>query len=114
MIFAKDFYKFKKNVAKDMLPRKQPQDNGTSNMEGKNHQIECDCGIWTDIWVPTRIPRNFRDKKFLCGFCAQEKIEKVEEKNRKVRRKAQSTHPQSRTYKNCTSQLRKHCSEGYG
>ena len=76
-----------------MPKRKQPQDNGTSNMEGKNHQIECDCGIWTDIWVPTRIPRNFRDKKFLCGFCAQEKIEKVEEKIEKLEEKLnQPTH----------------------
>ena len=44
--------------------------------EGSNPLIECTgpgvdgngCVIWTNVWVPTQIPKNFFAMPFLCGF----------------------------------------------
>ena len=53
--------------------------------EGSNHLIECTgpgvdgngCVIWTNVWVPTQIPKNFFARPFLCGFCAFEELNKA-------------------------------------
>ena len=49
--------------------------------DGFNHQVQCTtdgCEIWTDIWIPKKLPRNFLSKPFLCGFCAAEKLGNLE------------------------------------
>ena len=59
--------------------------NPTKKEEGSNHLVECTgpgvdrsgCVIWTNIWVPTLIPKNF-SRSFLCGFCAVEELKKIQ------------------------------------
>ena len=36
------------------------------------------CVIWTNIWVPTLIPKKFFSRPFLCGFCAVEELKKIQ------------------------------------
>ena len=51
--------------------------------EGSNNLVECTgpgvdgtgCVIWTNIWVPTLLPKNF---SFLCGFCGVEELQKIQ------------------------------------
>ena len=53
--------------------------------EGSNNLIECTgpgvdgngCVIWTNVWVPTQIPKNIFARPFLCGFCAFEGLNKA-------------------------------------
>ena len=53
--------------------------------EGSNHLIEGagrgvdgnEFVIWTNVWVPTQIPKNFFARPFLCGFCAIEGLNKA-------------------------------------
>ena len=60
--------------------------NPTKKEEGSNHLFECTgpgvdgsgCVIWTNIWVPTLIPKNFFSRPFLCGFCAVEELKKIQ------------------------------------
>ena len=59
--------------------------NQDKKEEGSNHLIECTgpgvegngCVIWTNVWVPTQIPKNFFARPFLCGFCAFEGLSKA-------------------------------------
>ena len=58
--------------------------NPAKKDEGSNHLVECTgpgsdgsgCVIWTNIWVPMLIPKNFFSRHFLCGFCAVEELKK--------------------------------------
>ena len=58
--------------------------NPTKNDECGNHLFQCTgpgvdgsgCVIWTNIWVPTLIPKKF-SRPFLCGFCAVEELKKI-------------------------------------
>ena len=58
--------------------------NPAKKDEGSNHLVECTgpgidgsgCVIWTNIWVPMLIPKNFFSRSFLCGFCAVEELKK--------------------------------------
>ena len=58
--------------------------NSAKKDEGSNHLVECTgpgidgsgCVIWTNIWVPMLIPKNFFSRPFLCGFCAVEELKK--------------------------------------
>lgn len=58
--------------------------NTAKKDEGSNHLVECTgpgidgsgCVIWTNIWVPMLIPKNFFSRPFLCGFCAVEELKK--------------------------------------
>ena len=50
--------------------------------DGSNHLVECigpemdgnGCIIWTNVWVPTLIPKNFA-RPFLGGFCDVEELQ---------------------------------------
>ena len=44
------------------------------------HEVECNCGVWTKILVPKRVPRTLLDDLFTCGFCANKKIAELETK----------------------------------
>ena len=53
--------------------------------DGKNHLIECS-GPGQDgngsvagvpVWLPTRLPKNFTERPFLCGYCAFTEVEKL-------------------------------------
>ena len=47
------------------------------NNDGSMHLIQCtgtspygkDCVVWTSVWLPKRISRNFMDRPFISGFC---------------------------------------------
>ena len=61
--------------------------NPAKKEEGSNHLVECTgpgmdgrsgCVIWTNIWVPMLIPKNFFSRPFLCGFCAVEELRKIQ------------------------------------
>ena len=59
--------------------------------KGHNHQVQCTnkgCEIWTDVWIPKKIPRNFLTRPFFCGFCTAAKFEATEIA---MREEAQST-----------------------
>ena len=51
----------------------------------KNHLIECNwpgqdgngCVAWVPVWLPTRLPENFTERPFLCGYCAFTEVEKL-------------------------------------
>ena len=59
--------------------------NSAKKYDGSNHVVECTepgmdgngCIIWTNVWVPTLIPKNFFARPFLCGFCAVEELQKI-------------------------------------
>ena len=36
------------------------------------------CIIWTNVWVPTLIPKNFFARPFLCGFYGVEELQKIQ------------------------------------
>ena len=44
-------------------------DNSSSNqsLEGYYHKVECKCGVWTQIFLPKRVPRILLDELFTCG-----------------------------------------------
>ena len=58
----------------------------TKKEEGGNHLVECTgpgvdgsgCVIWTDVWVPTLVPKNFFSRPFLCGFGAVQELKKIQ------------------------------------
>ena len=60
--------------------------NPTKKEEGSNQLVECTGPrvdgsgyvIWTNIWVPTLIPKNFFSRPFLCDFCAVEELKKIQ------------------------------------
>ena len=53
--------------------------------DGKNHLIECSgpgqdgkgCVACVPVWLPTRLPKNFTERPFLCGYCAFTEVEKL-------------------------------------
>ena len=53
--------------------------------DGKNHLIECNgpgqdgnrCVAWVPVWLPTRLPKSFTERPFLCGYCAFTEVEKL-------------------------------------
>ena len=53
--------------------------------DGKNHLIECSgpgqdgngCVAWVPVWLPTRLPKNFTEHSFPCGYCASTEVEKL-------------------------------------
>ena len=58
--------------------------------DGKNHLIECSgprqdgngCVAWIPVWFPTRLPKNFTGRPFLCGYCAFTEVEKLRKEAR--------------------------------
>ena len=52
---------------------------------GKNHLIECSgsgqdgngCVAWLPVWLPTRLPKKFTERPFLCGYCAFTEVKKL-------------------------------------
>ena len=59
--------------------------------KGHNNQVQCTnkgCEIWTDVWIPKKIHRNFLTRPFFCGFCTAAKFEATEIA---MREEAQST-----------------------
>ena len=52
---------------------------------GKNHLIECSgpgqdgygCVAWVPVWLPTRLPKTFTERPFVCGYCAFTEVEKL-------------------------------------
>ena len=32
---------------------------------------------WVPVWLPTRLPKNFTERPFLCGYCAFTEVEKL-------------------------------------
>ena len=74
-----------------MLPKKVTQtknsvsDEVFSDEDGKSHLIECSgpgqdgngCVAWVPVWLPTRLPKNFTERPFLCGYCAFTEVEKL-------------------------------------
>ena len=43
--------------------------------DGKNHLIECSGLVkmemnvaWVPVWLPTRLPKNFTERPFLCEY----------------------------------------------
>ena len=48
-----------------------------NNVKGSNHEIQCTnlgCEIWTDVWIPLKVPKGFLNRPFLCGFCCAAKL----------------------------------------
>ena len=74
-----------------MPPKKVTQtktsvsDEVFTDEDGKNHLIECSgpgqdgngCVAWVPVWLPTRLPKNFAERPFLCGYCAFTEVEKL-------------------------------------
>ena len=74
-----------------MPPKKVTQtktrvsDEVFTDEDGKNHLIECSgpgqdgngCVAWVPVWLPTRLPKNFTERPFLCGYCAFTQVEKL-------------------------------------
>ena len=56
-----------------------------SEEDGKNHLIECSgpgqdgngCEAWVPVWLRTRLPKNFTERPFLCGYCAFTEVKKL-------------------------------------
>ena len=42
------------------------------------HRARSGCFIWTNIWVPTLITKNFFSRPFLCGFYAVEELKTIQ------------------------------------
>ena len=57
----------------------------TTDETGSYHMVECTgdgsdgsgCIVWSRIWLPERIPRNFMKRPFLCGFWANDTLKNV-------------------------------------
>ena len=74
-----------------MPPKKVTQtktsvsDEVFTDEDGKNHLIECSgpgqdgngCVAWVPVWLTTRLPKNFNERHFLCGYCAFTEVEKL-------------------------------------
>ena len=74
-----------------MPPKKVTQtktsvsDEVFTDEDGKNHLIECSgpgqdgngCVAWVPVWLTTRLPKNFSERPFLCGYCAFTEVEKL-------------------------------------
>ena len=74
-----------------MPPKKVTQtktsvsDEVFTDEDGKNHLIEGSgpgqdgkrCVTWIPVWLPTRLPKNFTERPFLCGYCAFTQVEKL-------------------------------------
>ena len=74
-----------------MPPKKVTQtktrvsDEVFTDEDGKNHLIECSgpgqdgngCVAWVPVWLPTRLPKNFTERPFLCGYCAFTRVKKL-------------------------------------
>ena len=74
-----------------MPPKKVTQtktsvsDEVFTDEDGKNHSIECSgpgqdgsgCVAWVPVWLSTRLPKNFTERPFLCGYFAFTEIEKL-------------------------------------
>ena len=53
--------------------------------DGKNHLIECSgpgqdgigCVAWVTVWFPTRLPKKFTERPFLCGYSAFTEVERL-------------------------------------
>ena len=74
-----------------MTPKKVTQtktsvsDEVCTDEDGKNHLIECSgpgqdgngCVAWVPVWLPTRLPKNFTERSFPCGYCAFKEAEKL-------------------------------------
>ena len=74
-----------------MPPKKVTQtktsvsDEVFTDKDGKNHLIECSGPghdgngyvAWVPVWLPTRLPKNFTEWPFLCGYCAFTEVEKL-------------------------------------
>ena len=74
-----------------MPPKKVTQtktyvsDEVFTDEDGKNHLIECSgpgqdgngCVAWVQVWLPTRLPKNFTERPFVCGYCAFTEFEKL-------------------------------------
>ena len=54
-------------------------DNSSNqSLGGYYHEVECNWGVWTNIFLPKSIPRTLLDDLFTCGFCANKKIAELE------------------------------------
>ena len=64
------------------MPRDTKKSTQAADDNGSYHMVECTgggcdgngCIVWSRIWLPERIPKNFLTRPFLCGFCAHDKI----------------------------------------
>ena len=77
-----------------MPPKKVTQtktnvsDEVLTDEDCKKHLIVCSgpgqdgngCVAWVPVWLPTRLPKNFTEQPFLCGYCAFTEVEKLRKK----------------------------------
>ena len=86
----------RKKKTEDLVYSEEESDNdATKETKGYNHQVQCTkngCEIWTDVWIPVKVPGKFLERPFYCGFCSAAKLESIDHNHKEEIQNLQYTY----------------------
>ena len=86
----------RKKKTEDLICCEEESDNdATKETKGYNHQVQCTnngCEIWTDVWIPVKVPRKFLERPLYCAFCSAAKLESIDQNHKEEIQNLQYTY----------------------